>query len=199
MGLRRWSVWMKLSVVALFFCFLTTFSAYGADQETLDRFEKIIKQQQEQIAAQQKALEQLQVEVEALKGQTATATVKAATDSPAAVKTGNPKSKVKLYGQVNKAVLFSNDGDKATPTWWTTTTLPPVSGCWDPSIPMITLRLAPASRWNTRPTPATWSARKISAILPTTNLRNAIWTCGWMPNIRKVLPGLGVHGLGRHF
>jgi hypothetical protein len=111
MGLRRWSVWVKLSVVALFFCFLTTFSAYGADQETLDRFEKIIKQQQEQIAAQQKALEQLQVEVEALKGQTATATVKAATDSPAAVKTGNPKSKVKLYGQVNKAVLFSNDGD----------------------------------------------------------------------------------------
>jgi uncharacterized membrane protein len=108
------NILQRMFFLAVMVCFLTAFSAYGADQETLDRFEKIIKQQQEQIAAQQKALEQLQVEVEALKGQTATATVKAATDSPAAVKTGNPKSKVKLYGQVNKAVLFSNDGDSGS-------------------------------------------------------------------------------------
>ncbi|MBC2745294.1 MAG: hypothetical protein HGJ93_20350 [Desulfosarcina sp.] len=100
---------MQLFVVALVFCFLTAFSAYGADKETLDRLEKIIKQQQVQIEAQQNTLEQLQGEVEALKGQTATA--KAATDSPAAVTTDNPKGSVKIYGQVNKAALYSNDGD----------------------------------------------------------------------------------------
>jgi hypothetical protein len=100
-----------LSVATPVFCFVTALSAYGADKETLDRLEKIIKQQQAQIETQQKALEQLQGEVEALKGRTAAATVKSATDSPAAVKAGNPKGSVQIYGQVNKAVLYSNDGD----------------------------------------------------------------------------------------
>jgi len=97
------------AVVAV--CLVTAVSVYGADKDTLDRLERIIKQQQAQIEAQQKALEELQVQVEALKGQTAAATVKAATDSPAAVKTGNPKANIKIYGQVNKAVLYSDDGD----------------------------------------------------------------------------------------
>ena len=117
MGLRRWRVCLKLLLVALVFCFLTVFSAYGADKETLDRLEKIIKQQQAQIEAQQKALEQLQGEVQALKGQTAmapaAAPVAAATDSPVTVKPGNPKANLKLYGQVNKAVLFSDDGNNS--------------------------------------------------------------------------------------
>ena len=111
MGLRRWCVFLMLPVVMLVFCFVTALSAYGADKETLDRLEKIIQQQQAQIETQQKALEQLQGEVEVLKGQTATATVKAATDSPVAVKAENSKGSVKIYGQVNKAVLYSNDGD----------------------------------------------------------------------------------------
>ena len=111
MGLRRWCVFLMLPVITLVFCFVTALSAYGADKETLDRLEKIIQQQQAQIETQQKALEQLQGEVEVLKGQTATATVKAATDSPVAVKAENSKGSVKIYGQVNKAVLYSNDGD----------------------------------------------------------------------------------------
>jgi hypothetical protein len=101
-----------ISVAAPVFCFVTALSADGADKQTLDRLEKIIERQQAQIATQQKVLEQLQGEVEALKGQTAAATVKAATDSPAAVTTDKSKATVKLYGQVNKAVLYSNDGDK---------------------------------------------------------------------------------------
>ncbi len=106
-------VFMRTSVVAFVFCFLTAFSAYGADKYTLDRLEKIIKQQQAQIEAQQKALEKLLCKVEALKVQTSTAKVATATDSQmAAVKTGNPKANVKLYGQVNKAVLYSDDGDE---------------------------------------------------------------------------------------
>ena len=127
MGLRRWSVFMKLSVVALAFCFLTAFSVYGADKETLDRLEKIIQQQQAQIEAQQKVLEQLQGEVEALKGQAAT-TPEAETpdkvseekrvlaeavseEKKVAVLSGDSRAEVKLYGQINKAVLYSNDGN----------------------------------------------------------------------------------------
>jgi hypothetical protein len=105
------NILQRMSFLAVMVCFLTAFSAYGADPETLDRLEKIIEQQQAQIETQQKALEQLQIQVEALKGQTA-APVKAPTKSPAAVKAGNPKANVKLYGQVNKAVLYSDDGDK---------------------------------------------------------------------------------------
>jgi hypothetical protein len=101
-----------MPVAVVMVCLLTVSSAYGADQETLDRLEKIIRQQQAQIEAQQKALEQLQGEVQALKGQTAAASVKTATGSPAAIRTGNPRGEIKLYGQVNKAVLFSDDGDR---------------------------------------------------------------------------------------
>ena len=122
MGLRRWRVCLKFLLVALVFCLLTAFSAYGADKETLDRLEKIIQQQQEQIAAQQKALEQLQGEVEALKDQTATAPTMVSEEKrvlaeavseeqKGAVLSGDSKAEVKLYGQVNKAVLFSDDGD----------------------------------------------------------------------------------------
>jgi predicted porin len=109
--------------LATFVIFLVTaLSAYGADNETLDRLEKIIQQQQAQIEAQQIALEQLQGEVEALKGSPAVAPtmvpeekrvmVEAVSEEQkGAVISGDSKAKVKLYGQVNKAVLFSDDGD----------------------------------------------------------------------------------------
>ena len=111
MRLSSWRVFLMLCLITPVFGYLATLPAYGADNETLDRLEKIIEQQQAQIEAQQKTLEQLQGEVEALKGQTAAATVKAATDSPMAVKAANPKGSVKIYGQVNKAVLYSDDGN----------------------------------------------------------------------------------------
>jgi len=121
MGLRKWSVFMKFFGVLLVFCFMTAFSAYGADKETLDRLEKIIQQQQEQIAAQQKALEQLQGEVEALKGASAEERTEvseerqvyaeAVSEEQKGAVVSDSKLNIKLYGQVNKAVLFSNDGN----------------------------------------------------------------------------------------
>ena len=124
MGLRKWSVFMKFFGVLLVFCFMTAFSAYGADKETLDRLEKIIQQQQEQIAAQQKALEQLQGEVEALKGASAEERTdvseerqvyaEAVSEEQKGAVVSDSKLNIKLYGQVNKAVLFSNDGDSGT-------------------------------------------------------------------------------------
>jgi len=111
MARRKWRLVLCVAAAVLVSGFMVSSPVLGADQETLDRLEKIIRQQQSQIEEQQKALEDLQEQVEVLKGQTAKATVKAATDSPAAVKTGNPKASVKVYGQVNKAVLYSNDGN----------------------------------------------------------------------------------------
>jgi len=111
MARRKWRLVLCVAAAVLVSGFMVSSPVLGADQETLDRLEKIIQQQQSQIEEQQKALEDLQEQVEVLKGQTAKATVKAATDSPAAVKTGNPKASVKVYGQVNKAVLYSNDGN----------------------------------------------------------------------------------------
>ena len=162
MGLGRWMRFFKFFVVTLVFLVLTAFSAYGADNETLDRLEKIIKQQQAQIEAQQKALEELQVEVQTVKDQTATTKVAAATESPVAVKPGNPKANLKLYGQVNKAVLYSMTGTRATLTWWITTTHPPASVCWVPSSPAINMKSAPSLKWSTKPTPATWSAKTMN-------------------------------------
>jgi hypothetical protein len=116
-------VHFKLYVVTLLFCSLTAFPADAADEATLERLEKIIQQQQEQIATQQKALEQLKGEVEALKGASPAATQTTVPESDkvlaeavseeqkGAVLSGNTRAKIKLYGQVNKAVLYSNDGD----------------------------------------------------------------------------------------
>ena len=121
MGLRGWRIFLMLCAVTLVFCFATALSAYGADKETLDRLEKIIKQQQVQIEAQQKALEQLQGEVEALKGQTAEVAAKipeekrvmaeAVSEEQKGAVVSDSKLNIKLYGQVNKAVLFSDDGN----------------------------------------------------------------------------------------
>jgi len=85
--------------------------AHGADQETLDRLEKIIEQQQRQIENQQKTLEDLQNQVEALKDRPGQTAVESSGGRPAAVEPGNSKARIKLYGQVNKAVLFSDDGN----------------------------------------------------------------------------------------
>jgi hypothetical protein len=97
---------------------LTVFTAHAADDETLERLEKIIQQQQEQIAAQQKALEQLQGEVKALKALSQDSESEkvmaeaVSVEKKGAVVPGHDRAKIKLYGQVNKAVLYSNDGDK---------------------------------------------------------------------------------------
>ena len=101
--------------IALVYLLSVSFT-YASDQETLDRLETIIKQQQAQIEAQQKTLEQLQVELESLKGRMPATIDKAdktiTEPQVTTVRTGNPKANLKLYGHVNKAVLFIDDGDE---------------------------------------------------------------------------------------
>ncbi len=116
--------------------------AHGADTATLERIEKIIKQQQAQIEQQAETIEKLRIQVDALSGQapkiesTAPAMVEkkdpeaatrekivdeAATTTTAAVKpldestgvrSGNDKINVQLYGHLNKALLYANDGNE---------------------------------------------------------------------------------------
>jgi hypothetical protein len=95
-----------LAVICIFFAG----PAHGAEQETLDRLEKIIEQQQRQIENQQKSLQELQKKVEALTDRPEQTVVKSTGGKPAVVEPGNPTARIKLYGQVNKAVLFSDDG-----------------------------------------------------------------------------------------
>jgi hypothetical protein len=102
--MNKWSVWTKVFVIALIGCGLTTFSAHAAEQETLERLEKLIRQQQARIEA-------LQEQVDALKGRQAGPTpAPTASGTSTAVKPGSPKANVTIYGQVNKAVLYANDG-----------------------------------------------------------------------------------------
>jgi len=90
----------------------------AADEATLKRMEEIIQKQQTQIEAQARAIEKLQQQVEALSaGAVKEATVPpkqevAKTEGPPSViKSSSDKIAVKLYGQVDKAFLASDDGN----------------------------------------------------------------------------------------
>ena len=93
-------------------------ASWAMDQKTLERMERLIMQQQKQIEEQAKAIEALKKQVEALsEAQEKAATrpaVAAAQPGPAGpvVQSGNDKVNVKLYGQVNRAALYADDGDK---------------------------------------------------------------------------------------
>ena len=84
---------------------LSAVPTWGADDKDLDRLQKTIQEQQTRIDAQQQSLEYLQTQVDTLRGDNA------ARNSPVAIKNENPRASVKIYGQINKAVLISDDGN----------------------------------------------------------------------------------------
>jgi hypothetical protein len=96
-------------------------TAGAADEQTLERMEQLIKQQQAQIEAQAKALEKLQKQVEELSQKAvdeATAAARAEvskTPYPADVlrNQGGDKVSVQLYGQVDRAFLAADDGNSS--------------------------------------------------------------------------------------
>ena len=90
-----------------FFCALVAIPIWGAEAQTLEGLEKTIQDQQTRINNQQQELEQLKTQVDTLTAQNT------ADKRAVAVTNTNPKATVKLYGQINKAVLFSDDGDGA--------------------------------------------------------------------------------------
>jgi len=95
--------------------FLTMENASAQDIKTLERLEKIIQQQKLQIEAQAKALDELQKQVAAMQSeQKKTAASGAVEKGINFVKSDNKNTKVTLYGQVNRGILFVDDGDDTT-------------------------------------------------------------------------------------
>jgi hypothetical protein len=106
-------------VMAMMVLFLSmlgmTQASWAADNKTLERMERLIMQQQEQIKSQAEAIEALKKQVEALseaQKKAATKPTVAAVQPGPLVKSGNDKVSVKLYGQLNRGALYADDGDK---------------------------------------------------------------------------------------
>ena len=83
--------------------------------EKLDRLEKLLQQQQQQIESQSRTIEQLENKLEKMTTSAPAATGTAGqqmtqSDKPT-VQSGNEKVSVKLYGQLNRGVLLVDDGD----------------------------------------------------------------------------------------
>lgn len=104
-----------LSIALTFFIIFTSNPALADNKAMLERLEKIIQQQQKQIEAQSKAIESLQKQVNELQGETVETREKPMEKKPFEwVSPGSNKAKVKLYGQVNRGVLYVDDGDDET-------------------------------------------------------------------------------------
>ena len=114
MGIRS-RMLLSLTVI-LFVVTLVGISstARGAsDEETLNKLKQKIEEQQEQIEAQQETLEDLKRKVEALSEPSTPPTPQAEEKKPeTVVRSRNDKVSVTFYGQVNRAALYTNDGDE---------------------------------------------------------------------------------------
>ncbi len=103
--------WMRCKELFLLFTVIGVFtasSAYGEQVEETKRFETILQQQQDQIQTQQENIDRLQKQVEALQEEKTTGRSTAGDETTVKTKS---KATVRIYGQVNKAVLYSDDGD----------------------------------------------------------------------------------------
>ena len=89
-------------------------STYGAvDEDTLKRLEQLVTRQQAQIEAQARAIEDLKKQVQALSKTAEQKPPAAPAAAPAekVVQSSSDKVSVKLYGQVNRGVLYTDDGN----------------------------------------------------------------------------------------
>ena len=102
------------AVMSFLFLFLSSKVVGAADTETLQRLERLIQQQQAQIEAQAKAIEGLKQQVQKLSkpsDQMATEAGQVADKQENVVTNKSEKVSVKLYGQVNRAAMYTNDGN----------------------------------------------------------------------------------------
>jgi len=110
---------LGMSIFVVVLSMLFAGSASAIDEEMIKRMEKIIQQQQAQIEAQSRAIEELQQQVQELgdiqkqQAVTAASAGQAAAAPQAVVSSGGDKVAVKLYGQVNRAFLSSDDGNSS--------------------------------------------------------------------------------------
>ena len=84
-----------------------------SDEETLNKLKQIIEEQQDQIDAQQKTLEDLKRQVDAFSEPSTPPSPQAEEKKPeAVVRSRNDKVSLQIYGQVNRAALYANDGEE---------------------------------------------------------------------------------------
>ncbi len=103
---------LKSKILMLCFVTLITFfpltgimaTAMASDAETLERLEKIIKQQQTQIEVLQKQMSEIKAQ--------SMDTGSMAKSPSGLVISGKKNTSVTLYGQVNRGVMVVDDGDK---------------------------------------------------------------------------------------
>ena len=112
---QKWMAFVRpaflVAMVAMFFS-PGPATAQSAEKDAIAELRRLIEQQQAQIESQSRTIEELKKRVGVLaksfdKKETASAKVPEA--RPGAVSTGG-KATVKLYGQVNRGVLFADDG-----------------------------------------------------------------------------------------
>jgi predicted porin len=120
------SVWHRSARVLLAGCILILAAgpAAAVDEAMLKRMEELIQKQQQQIEAQNRAIKKLQKQVGEL-GDTAVQEAKEAAqvEAKAAVREAVPpdivtnkkgdKVKLQIYGQVNRAYMWADDGDSS--------------------------------------------------------------------------------------
>ena len=101
----------------------------SANKESLHTLRQLIERQQAQIEAQAKTIEELKNQVNALAKSVAreAEALKASAAPRVIVKARSDKASVKLYGQVNRGILYTDDGHNKTFSTSTTTTPRPVS------------------------------------------------------------------------
>ncbi len=107
-----------LLFIAIVFSLLFADRVYAVDEEMLNRMERIIQMQQEQIDAQAKDIKELRKQLEVLtktlKKPDETSTESAsASGSSEIVRSRSDKVSVQLYGQVNRAFMYVSDGDSS--------------------------------------------------------------------------------------
>jgi len=106
---------MRIGLLVVLAISLTASPMKALEAGDIDRLEHLILKQQEQIEAQAKAIEALKQQVAELKNASPPKDADSQKETPAekvAVKPGNSKATLEIYGQVNRGVLVVDDGDE---------------------------------------------------------------------------------------
>ena len=114
MGIRnRMLLFLTVILFAVALVGISSTARGESDEEALNKLKRIIEEQQDQIDAQQKTLQDLKQQVEAISEPSTSPSPQVAEKKPeAVVRSRNDKVSLTIYGQVNRAALYANDGDE---------------------------------------------------------------------------------------
>ena len=138
------------------------------------RLEQLIRQQQARIEAQAQAIESLRLRLQDLSKQTEAKMAVQKTGARPNVVSGGDKVSVKLYGQVNRGVLYSNDGNENHFYHVDNDNSSTRVGLVGESKLTATSVQEPRLKSNFRPTPVMKSTRTTQTVVGSNNSKNGI-------------------------